>query len=55
MNDCLICNYWTARITEEKARALVGCADAYAEEKRVRQELAAHLERSHQPHGSRND
>jgi hypothetical protein len=46
-SDCLTCAYWTARIDEEKARALAGCDGAFDSERRVRGELAAHQQRAH--------
>ena len=46
MNDCLTCEYWTARISEEKRRALAGDKSAYLKEQRVRAELDAHLTRT---------
>ena len=45
--DCCTCEWWEYRIREARARALRGCVGAYSDEKRVRQELSDHLERSH--------
>ncbi|MGA2755428.1 MAG: hypothetical protein ABSE53_16855 [Terracidiphilus sp.] len=44
MSDCIICAYWTARISEEKARTIAGCEGAYGREQFARIALAAHLD-----------
>jgi hypothetical protein len=43
--DCAVCTYWLARIDGERVRALSGNREAYENERRMRRELAEHLER----------
>jgi len=44
---CAVCTYWLGRISEEKPRALAGCAGAFDSEKRARAALAEHVTRAH--------
>jgi hypothetical protein len=45
--DCAVCLYWRDRIDTSRARALQKVEGAFGDERRARQALCEHLERSH--------
>jgi hypothetical protein len=52
-SDCAACDYWQARISEEKARIIAGCDGAFDREKIARMALAAHREHTGHVEGDR--